>query len=145
MSEQLNYKFSFAKLITQEFALIENNFAPRKEVNTNINLSWGGNAESRVIGLAVKILFEIEKQPFIIIKVEGQFVIHEETWAKAFNPENKELFLQKNFMAHLGMLVIGSTRGILHAKLEKTPFNQILLPSINVQQMFPEDVRIKLT
>ncbi|MEO9477123.1 MAG: hypothetical protein ABJG41_16375 [Cyclobacteriaceae bacterium] len=144
MSDQLQYHFKFARLITQEFALVEQNFSQGEEINVETNLSWGVDAEKHVLGVGAKFMFEIKKQPFIIIKVEGQFIIDEASWSKIQLPESNELVVPKGFMAHLAMLVVGSTRGVLHAKLEQTPFNQLLIPTVNVQAIIKEDVHISL-
>ena len=145
MSDQLQYQFKFVKLITQEFALVENNFVQGEEINVAANLHWGADGNKHIIGVASKFLFEIKKQAFIIIKVEGQFHIEDVTWDRIYQEENNKLILDKSFMAHLAMLVVGSTRGVLHSKLENTPFNQMILPTINVQSMIKEDVIIDLT
>ena len=144
MSDPLPYQFKFARLITQEYALIENNFKQGKEININTNLSWGADKVHRVLGVGAKFIFDIDNQPFIILKVEGQFIIEEETWNSIHQEDDGELVVPKIFMAHLAMLVVGSTRGVLHTKLENTPFNQLMLPLINVQSMFKEDVKISL-
>lgn len=144
MKNQLQYQFNFARLITQEYALIERNFAPDEKINVVTKLHWGADKDKRVVGVAAKFVFEVKKQPFIIIRVEGQFRIEEATWVAILDEEKNVLRMDKGFMSHLAMLVVGSTRGVLHAKLENTPFNQIILPTMNVAAMFKEDVTIQL-
>ncbi|MPN63841.1 hypothetical protein SDC9_211608 [bioreactor metagenome] len=53
---------------------------------------------------------------------------------------NNVLLVPKNFMQHLAVITIGTARGILHAKTENTPFNQYVLPTINVSEMIKDDV-----
>jgi hypothetical protein len=39
----------------------------------------------------------------------------------------------------MGMITVGTCRGILHAKTENTKFNQFLIPTINVAELIKED------
>lgn len=43
-------------------------------------------------------------------------------------------------MAHLTTIMVGTARGILHAKTENTLFNQFLLPTIDVTELVTDDV-----
>ncbi len=144
MSDKLPYQFTLARLITLEFALIDKNYKEKKPINVNANLSFAAVEKHRVIAVGAKFQFEIDNQPFIVIKVEGQFVVPKETWDSLMK-EDEKVIVPKQFMAHLAMLVVGSSRGVLHAKLENTAFNQFLIPTINVQSMIQEDIEIELS
>lgn len=41
----------------------------------------------------------------------------------------------------MAVLAVGTTRGILHTNTENTPFNQFLIPAINVAQLVKEDFK----
>ena len=38
---------------------------------------------------------------------------------------------------------MGTLRGVLHAKVENTPYNMFILPTINVTELVKEDIVIK--
>jgi len=139
MSDKLPYQFKLIRLMTLEFAVIEKNFIQGGEINITTNLNWGAG-DQRLIGVGAKFMFEIKGQPFIVLNVEGQFDIAETTWSGMLQDGGEQVLVHKTFLAHMGMLVVGSARGVLHAKLEQTPFNQLLIPTVNVQAMINEDV-----
>ncbi|MEQ8239375.1 MAG: hypothetical protein RIA69_09180 [Cyclobacteriaceae bacterium] len=144
MSDQLSYQFRMIRLHTVEFAILEKNYQDQQQINVNTNLSFAARAEHRLVAVSAKFTFEIKEQPFIVIKVEGQFAIGEETWEQMLTDEQDGINVPQSFMAHLSMLVVGSSRGVLHAKLENTTFNQFLIPTINVKSMIKHDIKVIL-
>ncbi|MEQ8548968.1 MAG: hypothetical protein RIC03_13725 [Cyclobacteriaceae bacterium] len=132
------------RLHTVEFAILEKNYQDQQQINVNTNLSFAARAEHRLVAVSAKFTFEIKEQPFIVIKVEGQFAIGEETWEQMLTDEQDGINVPQSFMAHLSMLVVGSSRGVLHAKLENTTFNQFLIPTINVKSMIKHDIKVIL-
>ena len=57
--------------------------------------------------------------------------------------DDNTYLVAKGLAVHFAVLTIGSARGILHAKTEGTPFNEFLLPTIDVNNMLEEDVIFK--
>jgi hypothetical protein len=53
--------------------------------------------------------------------------------------EGKITFPQ-NFVCHMAMLTVGTSRGILHSKTENTIFNSYILPTTNVKEIISSDV-----
>jgi len=48
--------------------------------------------------------------------------------------------IPKGFLTHLTVLTIGTARGVLHTKLEKTGFEKYLLPTLNISDLIKEDM-----
>ena len=42
------------------------------------------------------------------------------------------------------MITIGTTRGVLFAKTESTPFSKYIIPTINVAEMIENDATFKI-
>ena len=61
---------------------------------------------------------------------------------KRFQKED-DYIIPKNFITHLTVLTIGTARGILHAKLEKSGFEKFLLPTLNISDIIKDDLIIK--
>jgi hypothetical protein len=82
----------------------------------------------------------------LVVRFEaaGHFSIEEKGWAAFYNQEANNITVPQRFMCHLAVLVIGTTRGILHVKTENTPFNRFFVPTINVTETIREDVVIEL-
>ena len=63
----------------------------------------------------------------------------------SFNKVKEEKYIiPRNFLLHLGVITIGTARGILHSKTEGTKFNKFILPSINLTTMINEDMEFNL-
>ena len=130
--------FSLNKINTLQFAIIESAFDDKNEkYGIETNLGFGVDTENASVMSSVKFQFEQDNNPFLIIEASCEFNVADEFWTK-FNGKDS-VTLPKGFMAHLAMLTVGTTRGILHAKTKDTPFNKFILPTINVSEMIEED------
>lgn len=132
--------FVLRRVITEQFATIADTVAEDNEIELQAALRFGVDTEHRFIVSFSKFEFEQNSKPILIIEVGCQFEIEEASWEKLKNDEPEAITLPKGFASHLAMLTVGTTRGVLHAKTEKTPFNQLILPTINVANMINEDV-----
>jgi hypothetical protein len=79
------------------------------------------------------------KKVFLKIQVSCHFTIEENSWTSFIQNENKKLVVPKEFLAHLAMITTGTTRGVLFAKTEATPFSKFIVPTLNVAEMIKED------
>jgi hypothetical protein len=129
--------FALAAIKTEQFALFEEKYSSKKELNITTSLEFKINEEQKLIGVFATFTFEQAKKTFIKIQVSCHFAIDQNAW-ESFRKEDVIVF-PKNFMAHLTMLTIGTSRGVLHAKTEGTEFNKFILPTINVNQLVDKD------
>ena len=134
----ININFSLLKIKTEQFAIFEENYIENETVNLNTNLTFGLNSEDKVFLVTPKYTFEIKKKPFMTIQMSCFFKIEDSAW-NGFILNNKIIF-PKNFVAHMAMISVGTSRGVLHTRTEDTIFNKYILPTINVSKMIPEDV-----
>lgn len=133
-----NIAFKLNKISTQQFAVIDSAYSENnEEFSVETNLGFGVDATSGLIMSLVKIQFEQEKNPFLIVEVACEFDIIEDFWSQF--TDSKQIKLPKGLMIHLAMITIGTTRGVLHSKTENTKFNEFLLPTLNVEDMIKED------
>ena len=134
--------FALAAIKTEQFALFEEKYSSKKELNITTSLEFKINEEQKLIGVFATFTFEQSKKTFIKIQVSCHFNIEPNTWT-SFLKDNNVVF-PKNFICHLTMLTIGTSRGILHAKTEGTEFNKFILPTINVNQLVDKDAEFNL-
>ena len=133
-----NIGFSLNKINTLQFAIIESAFDDENEkYGIETNLGFGVDTENTSVMSSVKFQFVQNNNPFLIIEASCEFNVVDEFWTK-FNGKDS-VILPKGFMAHLAMLTVGTTRGILHAKTKDTDFNKFILPTINVSKMLVKD------
>lgn len=134
--------FQLKKINTHQFAFIDDAYDDENdEFNLETNISFGIDPSNSAIQSSVKIQFEQDEKPFLIIEVSCEFDIEPDIW-KDFTNE-KMVKIPKGFMAHLAVITVGTTRGVLHAKTENTRYNEFILPTLNVAEMIKDDVEFK--
>lgn len=132
--------FAFKRISTEQFALLEENCKDDANVEIGISMGFGLDKENRIIQVLVKVIFTTEKKPFIILEVGCFFEIAPESFAGFKTQEGEKLIIPCGLAKHLSVLAVGTTRGVLHSKTEKTKFNKFLIPTINVNEMILEDL-----
>ena len=134
--------FKLNKINTQQFAIIEDSYNSKNDDFTiETNLGFGVDSKNAAIISLVKIQFEQNDVPFLIIEVSCEFDIVSKFW-KEFDSEDN-IRMPKGFMAHLAMITVGTIRGVLHTKTENTKFNEFILPTLNVTEMITKDGEFK--
>ncbi len=137
-------EFSIAKVSTAQFAIIEEAFQEEVPINLNTNIRFAIDRNSRIVAVTCQFKFEQKGIPFLKVEVSSHFLISPDSW-KNFLKDDVNTVIPKGFMTHLGMITVGTARGVLHTKTEGTRFNEFILPTINVMDMIKEDVSFKET
>ncbi len=139
--EKKKISFSLRSIATEEFATIKNCYKEEEKVKLETGYGYGLNIEKHSVGVKFSVTFKCGENPFVILKILCEFGIGPETFS-GFKKED-EYVIPKNFITHLTVLTVGTARGILHAKLEKTGFEKFLLPTLNISELIKEDLIIK--
>jgi hypothetical protein len=133
--------FSFAKIVTEQFAVIPDIFEEGKEIKLRPELNFGIDSQTKHIMVNMLFRFEQEGRPFIILKLACYFTIYPTDWDQFRNPaDTNALVIPQGFATHLAMLTIGTLRGVLHAKTENTTFNRFIIPAFNVTGLIKSDI-----
>ncbi|MCH2084689.1 MAG: hypothetical protein MK226_20050 [Saprospiraceae bacterium] len=144
--EENTIGFILQKITTEQFAILEESFQADENTELGTELKFSINALEKRISVFPRFVFRHSKQsPFLIIAVGGHFKISESSWKQFIQSESHQIIVPRNFMAHLCVITVGTTRGILHAKTEGTAFNQFLLPSINIFDIIQKDVPFNIS
>lgn len=141
MSEKIG--FGLRGITTEQFAILEDNFSKDGDTQFGINIGFGMDTERHSIAPFLKCSFSQNNKRFLILEVACHFEIKEENWNAYYNPEKQSLLIPANFARHLAMITVGTTRGVLHAKTEKTEFSKFIIPTINLEEIITEDVEIE--
>lgn len=136
-------RFTIKSISTEEFATIKNCYKEHEEVGIETGYGYGINPDDHSVFVNFSLMFKCQENPFIILKVSCGFEIIEEDFLKLKN-KNK-ISIPTGFLTHITVLTIGTARGILHAKLDKTGFEQFILPTLNISEMLQEDVEFELS
>lgn len=134
--------FALQGIKTEQFAIFEENYAPKKETGLGTELQFKLDQKNKQIGVFLGFEFMQGKKVFLKIVVSCHFKIEESSWT-SFVQENS-LTVPKGFLAHLAMITTGTTRGVLFAKTEATSFSKFIVPTLNVAEMIKEDASFEI-
>lgn len=130
--------FYLANINTEQFAILIKELGNVPELSLNIDINFGIDANTNMIGCFVHINYFQNGQVAMVIEVKCEFQIEQEAWSSFIKPVRK-FKVSKGFLQHLAIISVGTTRGILHAKTEKTEYNHYPLPTINVSEKLTTD------
>ena len=136
--ENTQVGFALKGIKTEQFAIFEENYSPKKETSLGTELQFKLDQNNKQIAVFLGFEFLQGKKVFLKIQVSCHFKIEESSWSSLIQ-ENK-LIVPKGFLAHLAMITTGTSRGVLFAKTEATPFSTFIVPTLNVAEMIKEDV-----
>ena len=136
--ENTQVGFALKGIKTEQFAIFEENYSPKKETSLGTELQFKLDQNNKQIAVFLGFEFLQGKKVFLKIQVSCHFKIEESSWNSLIQ-ENK-LIVPKGFLAHLAMITTGTSRGVLFAKTEATPFSTFIVPTLNVAEMIKEDV-----
>ena len=144
MSDQITEKiqFSLRGLSTEQFALIETAFNDKDEIRIQHTIRFARSDERKWIGAFGRLEFIQNDNPFIIIDIGAHFELTVESWELILDTKNLSLMMPQNFAIHLAAIAFSSARGVLHDKLEKTPFNMFFIPLLDLTKIIQGDVEI---
>jgi len=132
-------EFALQGIKTEQFAIFEENYAPKKESGLGTELQFKLDQKNKQIGIFLGFEFIQGKKVFLKIQVSCHFKIEEKSWNSFILKKEAKLIVPKGFLAHLAMITTGTTRGVLYAKTESTPFSRFIVPTLNVAEMVTED------
>ncbi|MDR3669095.1 MAG: hypothetical protein P4L35_19880 [Ignavibacteriaceae bacterium] len=140
MAKDKPVNFSLNKITIEQFAFLAGPPKTDEKITITTDIRFGYEKDKKIIGAFAKFRFDSDMVPFLVIEVGCHFQISDEDWESFKNATDNTIVLPKGFAAHLFMLTIGTARGVLHAKIENTPYNNYFVPLINVSKMIESDV-----
>ena len=134
--------FNLSGISTEQYAVIPELYKEDETIGFNVEIKYAVNIEDKIIVINTKCSFVQNDIPFLIIEIANHFSIQPISFASFIDDEAKIITIPSNFAAHLVLLTIGTTRGVLHAKVENTQFNQFIIPTINLAELVKEPIVI---
>ncbi len=145
MSDPLNVvpraiEFRLAQIKTEQFAVIDGVYTQGKESLIDTQLSFGFTPEARTIQVNGRFTFRQDTAAYLVMENVIWFqIIKEEDWTSLFDETTRRITLTKDLVLVFSNFVIGTARGIVHARSEGTSFHAVILPPINVVAMLESD------
>lgn len=143
-NENTKVGFILQGIKCEQFAVLEENFTPKKEIQLGTQLELKFDQTNKQFGVFFGIEFIQTKKTFLKMVVSCHFKILDESWNQFIQKDKPKLIVPKGFMAHLATITVSTTRGVLYAKTEGTQFSKFLVPLLNVTEMITEDVTFNL-
>lgn len=134
--------FNIVGIRTEQFAKFEGIFKEDHQINLKTNLQFKLSQSKNQISVYLAFTYEQKKKVFLTIEVSCHFAVDPESWTKLCKDDG--IIFPKNFITHLSMLTVGTTRGVLHEKTINTEFNNFIIPLIDVTQLVKKDVEFIL-
>lgn len=131
--------FRLMGIKTEQFAVFENNYYDKLKADLSIELQFKLDQKTKKIGVFLGFEFSEQKKVFLKIVVSCHFNISENSWNNFLTNNQNKIIVPKGFLAHIAMITTGTTRGVLFAKTESTPFSKFIVPTLNVNAMIKED------
>jgi hypothetical protein len=131
--------FKLQNIKTEQFAILEENYKQEKPIDLTTSIAFKINPEKMQIGVFAKFEFSQTKSIFLKIELSCHFELKKQSWDKLKKEENTKLEVPKDFLAHLLIITVGTTRGVLFAKTENTPYHQFIIPSLDINEMVDKD------
>lgn len=138
-SKNISIGFSLKKVVTEQFAIVEDGFNEKGKILLGTSFKFAADDTKKFVAVFASFIFDSDNKPFLIVEASCHFLIKDDAWSEMLNSETNILTIKKGFLCHLGMLAVGTSRGILHSKTEGTCFNKYVLPTINVTEIIKED------
>lgn len=133
-----NIGFKIVGVRTEQFAILEENFKEKGKITLNTDLEFKANSKNFIVAAFATFNFKSNNNTFLVLEISCEFAVAPESWNELFT--NNKIEFPKDFMTHIAMITIGTSRGVLHAKTEGTKFNNFLLPTINLREIVKENV-----
>ena len=142
--EKNKIDFSLLGIKTEQFALEEENYSSKGKTGLSTSLQFKFEPSDKQIGVFSTFKFLQSKKIFIKIEVSCHFKLGDGSWNAFVQLEESKLVIPKDFLTHLAMITVGTTRGVLFSKTEGTIFSKHIIPTVNVVDQIKEDVSLDL-
>lgn len=142
--EKNKIDFSLLGIKTEQFALEEENYSSKGKTALSTALQFKFEPSDMQIGVFSTFKFLQSKKIFIKIEVSCHFKVEDKSWNTFIQLDDSKLVIPKDFLAHLAMITVGTTRGVLFSKTEGTIFSKHIIPTIDVINKIDEDASFDL-
>lgn len=138
MPKNVQIQFALRSIETIQFATIKDSYNKDKETDLQTSVGVNITENKSVISIHFEVSFLSEKKPFVVLEVVCHFDVEQKAYKKFEN--NGAFTIPVGFCQHLAVITAGTARGVLYEKLKDTPYNEYILPTVNLTKIITEDV-----
>ena len=137
-----NIYYRIANFQLNQFATFEDKFQQGIVININSNFGLAYNSDTRPIRSTISVDFMQNEE--MIMKVElATFIEIKEESVNSLIKDSK-LRLSPNLQAQFSSFGYGALRGVMYTKTINTPFANIILPPIEMSEMFNGPIEFEI-
>lgn len=130
------------RISTGQFAILSTE-APQGNVDITTNMELKHAIDGSAVQVHAIFSFNEKDKQVIVMDTTCEFAIHPDDLRSI--TKDGQVVIPKDVIDYFIAQTVGTARGILHCKTEGTPFNGIIIPPMNVTDMFKEDMVIDLS
>ena len=134
-------RFKMFRISTGQFAILSTE-APQGDVEISTSMELRHANDGSAVMVHATFTFSEKEKQVMILGTTCEFSIHPED-LQTLTKDGK-VVIPKGTIDYFIAQTVGTARGILHCKTEGTPFNGIIIPSMNVTNMFKDDMVINI-
>lgn len=112
------------------------------QIDLQLNIPIKTNYAEHALAIGANVQFMEGEKAFMIAEVFCHYLIEPETWKELSEDDSKDVVLPKDFVRNLVAIAVSSTRGVICAKTEKTPFAKYFLPLVFLNPRQGNDLTI---
>ncbi len=131
-----NIAFHMSQIKIEQFAVLIDEIPEDLGVNVSFGVQISDDYKS--VRMLAQIRYTQEDTVHLMLDMACIFSLSEESIKELI--ESNKIVLPRGFLVHMAIHTIGTARGVLHCKTEGKKVNILVLPPINVDSMFPEDL-----
>lgn len=131
-----NIAFHMSQIKIEQFAVLIDEIPENLGVNVSFGVQISDDYKS--VRMLAQIRYTQEDTVHLMLDMACIFSLSEESIKELI--ESNKIVLPRGFLVHMAIHTIGTARGVLHCKTEGKKVNILVLPPINVDSMFPEDL-----
>lgn len=137
-------RFRMTKIAVEQFAILAEAAPEGGNISLSISLGFQGALDAGMVACIFGIEFlDAADSPLLKLSTRCEFGIHPSDWEAMSS--GSIISVSKQLQEFLATQTIGTARGIMHCKTEGSPFNNLILPPIDVTQLVEEDITFEKT
>lgn len=126
-------RFRMIKIAVEQFAILADSMPDYETITYSIEFGFKYVAEEQRIVCIMDVGFSGDNNKFLVLKTSCEFLVEQEDW-NSFVSESG-VNIPQDFLEHIAVHTVGTSRGILFCKTEGSPFNTLILPPVNVKEI----------
>lgn len=134
----MSIPYKINKIETRQFACFPEVFITSTEINVGSEFVFQQSIEKNKIICISKIRYQQADRLLLILELACVFDIAPDGMEEL----KRESKIPKGFLQYMASIVVGTARGVIHAKTEGSLLNPVVLPPINLVELIKDDISL---